>query len=236
MGGSSSATGVGGVDRIMPHPTAPLRRATLAANPIRIPILRFWFNGQVYPWGLGESRLLRLSAWSIREYRMGVYRSLLCCAVAAAAVATGCAAHRAPSDELGAQDASQPAAGAAEYSVPLDLREFEVAEAEGGYRGVFLRLSRLPTSVVTSTQSDPPRIIVDIQGPTGTESAEEMFPASDAMVTHVGVSRHLGWLRVVLDLHGGQLPEYAVYPMADWVVVRIKPLHIEKRPWAHRAS
>lgn len=164
------------------------------------------------------------------------FRALLCCAVAGAAMATGCASKRPPSDELGAKDASKPPVNLAEYASPLDLREFDVAEAEGGYRGVFLKLSRLPTSVVTSSQSDPPRIIVDIQGPTGTESPEELFPASDTMVTHVGVARHTGWLRVTLDLQGDELPEYGVYPMADWVVVRIKPLHIEKRPWAHRAS
>lgn len=169
---------------------------------------------------------------------MSRFGALLGCALAAAAVATGCSTTRPAGDELGANETTAPASAAlvAQYAVPLDLREFDVAEAEGGYRGVFLKLSRLPTNVVTTTQSDPPRIILDIEGPTGTESPEELFPANDSMVTHVGVSRHTGWLRVVLDLQGNQLPEYAVYPMADWVVVRIKPHHIEKRPWAHRAS
>jgi hypothetical protein len=31
------------------------------------------------------------------------------------------------------------------------------------------------------------------------------------------------------------VPEYQVLPMADWVLVRIKPSGT-RRPWAHRAS
>lgn len=165
---------------------------------------------------------------------MRVSRSLCYCAVVTLALLGGCATKQ-PADELGAKDTGIMS-GLADYSAPLDVREFDVAEAEGGYRGVFLKLSRLPTSVVSASQSDPPRIILDIQGPTGAESPEEVFPASDTLVTHVAISRHVGWLRVVLDLQGDELPEYSVYPMADWVVVRIKPLTPRQRPWAHRAS
>lgn len=159
-------------------------------------------------------------------------RALLCCGLVAAALAAGCSAKRKSTDELGAKDL-QSLPG---YSAPLDLREFEVATTEGGYRGVFLKLSRLPISVSTSSQNDPARIIVDIQGPTGTESPEEVFPGGDTLVTHVAVSRQAGWLRVILDLQSDAAPEYAVYPMADWVVVRIKPANVQPRPWAHRAS
>jgi hypothetical protein len=162
-------------------------------------------------------------------------QSLLCCALVAALLAGGCSTKRAAVDELGATEAPLPDSLAA-YSSPLDLREFDVAEAEGGQRGVFLRLSRLPTGVTASSQSDPPRIIVDIQGPTGSESAEEVFPAGDTLVTHIAVTRRPGWLRVVLDLQGSGAPEFAIYPMADWVVVRIKSPTASPRPWAHRAS
>jgi AMIN domain len=161
---------------------------------------------------------------------------LVRCGLLVAVLAGGCSTKRAGVDELGATDAPLPDSLAA-YSSPLDLREFDVAETEGGQRGVFLKLSRLPSGVTASSQSDPPRIIVDIQGPTGTESAEEVFPAGDTLVTHVGVSRTPGWLRVVLDLQGSGTPEFAVYPMADWVVVRIKsPITPPPHPWAHRAS
>src|SRR4051794_30583493 len=78
----------------------------------------------------------------------------------------GCSGHKSP-DVLGAKD---PNLGLADYAVPLDLREFDVESTESGYRGVFLKLSRLPTAVSATAQSDPPRIVVDIRGPTGTES------------------------------------------------------------------
>lgn len=159
-------------------------------------------------------------------------RALLCCGLAAAALAPGCSTKRTSKDELGAKEA---ALAASTSSAPLDLREFEVSTAEGGYRGVFLKLSRLPNGVSSTSQSDPARIIVDIQGPTGTDSPEEVFPGGDTLVTHVSVSRQVGWLRVILDLQSNEAPEYAVYPMADWVVVRIKPSNLQPRPWAHRS-
>ena len=160
---------------------------------------------------------------------------LVRCGLVVVVLAGGCSTKRAAVDELGAKDSALPDTLAA-YSSPLDLREFDVAEAEGGQRGVFLKLSRLPTGVTATGQSDPPRIIVDIQGPTGTESPEEVFPAGDTLVTHVAVTRMTGWLRVVLDLQGNETPQFAIYPMADWVVVRIKSPTASPRPWAHRAS
>jgi len=161
-------------------------------------------------------------------------RALLFGALATVLLLGGCSSrqHKSP-DVLGAKD---PNLGLGDYAVPLDLREFDVEATESGYRGVFLKLSRLPSAVSATAQSDPPRIIVDIRGPTGTESPEEVFPGGDTVVSHVGVTRTEGNLRVVLDLQADELPEYGVYPMADWVVVRIKPTNLPRRPWAHRAS
>jgi hypothetical protein len=162
--------------------------------------------------------------------------ALLCGVGIALVVLAGCASrqHKRP-DELGAKE-TVAGGGLADYSEPLDLREFEVDATEAGYRGVFLKLSRLPSAVSAMAQEDPPRIIVDIQGPTGGESPEEVFPGGDTVVTHVGVSRTVGNLRVILDLDSDRLPEYGVFPMADWVLVRIKPTNLKPRPWAHRAS
>lgn len=159
-------------------------------------------------------------------------RALLCGALVTLALTGGCATRK-PAD-LGAKEALP--GGLAEYAAPLDLREFDVESTETGNRGVFLKLSRVPGAVTHTAQSDPPRIIVDIEGPTGAESPEELFPGGDTLVTHVGVTRLLGTLRIILDLQGDSLPEYAVYPMADWVVVRIRSSEIKPRPWAHRAS
>ena len=159
-------------------------------------------------------------------------RPLFCGALALAVLTGGCVTRK-PADELGAHDADV-AASLATINVPLDLREFEVVSAEGGYRGVFLKLSRLPTAVTHSSQSDPARIVLDIQGPTGTESGEEVFPGGDTLVTTVQVTRQLGSLRVVLDLQADSPPDYQVFPMADWVMIRLNPLNPKVRPWAHR--
>lgn len=158
----------------------------------------------------------------------------LLCGALMGLLAIGCSSRQSKHhDELGTTDAL---ASTPEYSSPLDLSEFNVEATEAGSRGVFLKLSRLPTAVTATSQSEPPRIILDIRGPTAGETPEEVFPGGDTMVTHVGVSHSVGNLRVILDLEGDELPEYGVYPMADWVVVRIKAPNVKPRPWAHRAS
>ena len=120
-------------------------------------------------------------------------------------------------------------------SIPLDVREFEVVPADNGARGVFLKLSRLPGAVTHRSENGPPRIILDIAGPTGTASADEAYPANDSLVTQVTMSRQMNSLQVVLDLAGDDVPAYEVLPMADWILVRIKPSGQRSR-WSHRAS
>jgi len=171
-------------------------------------------------------------AWSIKNDRMMPSRVLLYGLMAAALVA-GCSAKHGSKDDLGAKESVLPESIPG-YSTPLDLREFEVDSTESGARGVFLKLSRLPSSVSATSQSDPARIIVDIQGPTGTESPAETYPGGDTLVSHVTVSRQVGGLRVVLDLTTDDPPDFAVYPMADWVLVRIQTATPHKRPWAHQ--
>lgn len=158
--------------------------------------------------------------------------ALLCCGLAVTVLTVGCGPRRGSKDELGAKESVLPT----NYSAPLELRQFEVDSTDGGARGVFLKLSRLPSGVSSSSESSPARIVVDIQGPTGTETPEEVFPGGDSLVTHISVSRQMGNLRVVLDLAVDDPPEYAVYPMADWVLVRIKSINPHTHPWAHGAS
>jgi hypothetical protein len=105
---------------------------------------------------------------------------------------------------------------------PLDLRQFEVVASAGGYRGVFLRLSRFPERITTTDSSDPGRIILDIAGPTGEESPEESFPGGDTVVSQVRVTRYTGLLRITLDLSLPDPPEYSVHRMADWIMIRMK--------------
>ncbi len=160
--------------------------------------------------------------------------ALLCGGLTIAVVAAGCSMRRGQNNELGPKPMTIPASIPG-YSEPLDLREFNVDSTDGGARGVFLKLSRLPTGVSSTSESSPARIILNIQGPTGTESPEEVFPGGDSLVTHVGVSRTLGYLQVVLELDADDPPEYTVLPMADWVLVRIKPIAPRTHPWAHGA-
>jgi hypothetical protein len=151
--------------------------------------------------------------------------------LAALAVA-GCSSRQA-SQDLAGEPAAVPASVG--ESIPLDVREFDVVSGEGGFRGVFLKLSRLPTGVTHSSETAPPRIILNIAGPTGAETPPESYPGGDDVVTQVQLARGTGMLQVVLDIAGDAVPEYEVLPMADWVLVRIKPSGT-RRPWAHRAS
>jgi len=153
-------------------------------------------------------------------------------ALALAAVA-GCAS-RTPSGELRGEQSVLPESLPG-LSIPLDVQEFDVAVGDDGYRGVFIKLSRLPTGVTHSAQSDPTRIVITIAGATGSEAPPETFAANDEVVSKFMVARRLGYVQVVLDLSTEGVPEYEVLPMADWVLVRIKPGNT-KRPWAHRAS
>ena len=105
-------------------------------------------------------------------------------------------------------------------SVPLDLQDYRVVKADG-HRSVFLKLSRLPDEVGDRTANDPPRVILEIKGPTGTDTPEEAFDGNDALISTVRVERAFGVLRVTLELQGRNLPPYSVHRMADWVMIRL---------------
>lgn len=144
----------------------------------------------------------------------------LACLVAVGAILAGCSSKAPLGNALGEEESS----ALASLSIPLDLREFEVVNADG-HRGVFLKLSRLPDAVEHSSQDDPPRIVLDIQGPTGGNAPEENFPGQDNVISHVRVERLPGILRVVLDFRGEDLPSYSVHPMADWIMIRLGSSH-----------
>lgn len=105
-------------------------------------------------------------------------------------------------------------------SIPLEVSDYDVLN-ESGYRGVFLKLSRLPDSVQSSSDSDPARIVLEIKGPTAGEGPEEAFPGGDSLISRVRVAPRPGVLWVSLDLVGQSVPEYTVHSMADWIMVRV---------------
>jgi hypothetical protein len=104
----------------------------------------------------------------------------------------------------------------------LEVREFQVVHA-GAYRGIFLKLSRLPDSVVHHRQSDPASIVLEISGPTGGEFPEEVFPGGDTLVSSVRMVRMYGKLQVAIDFQADDAPSYTVHTMADWILVRLAP-------------
>lgn len=114
------------------------------------------------------------------------------------------------------------ARGLDQLSAPLALQQVEVTDVEG-YRAVFLKLSRLPGTVTHRADSDPGRITVDIQGPTGGESEEERLQTDDALVWQLRVSTQPQNLRVVIDLRAEAPPLYTVETLADWVMIRLQP-------------
>lgn len=151
----------------------------------------------------------------------GMYRRLGRALLATAFAITAVSCSRILPLDDAASEASQ--VDFSNLAAPLDLVHFEVVSSGAGYRGVFLRLSRFPESIQATHTSKPARIVLDIYGPTGTESAAESFPGGDQVVTQVHVSREIGRLRVVLDLAGSSPPSYTVHRMADWIMLRMQP-------------
>jgi hypothetical protein len=144
--------------------------------------------------------------------------SLFFALAAVSLLAAGCS-QRAP---LGEESAAPVDTNAlAKLSAPLDLNQFEVVASGGGYRGVFLKLSRFPDAIAATDRGNPAQIILDISGPTGAETPEETFPGGDTLVSRVRVTREIGLLRVVLDLAATSPPKYSVHQMGDWVMVRL---------------
>jgi hypothetical protein len=138
--------------------------------------------------------------------------------VAVAFLLSGCAS-RTP---LKAGDESDFERGLTALSVPLDIQDYRIVSIDG-HRGVFLKLSRLPDAIDDRAETNPPRVILDIKGPTGEEAPEQELPGRDSLVSRVEVTRSFGVLHVTLELRGSDVPPYTVHRMADWVMVRLGP-------------
>lgn len=138
--------------------------------------------------------------------------------VAVAFLLPACAS-RAP---LKAGDENDFERGLTALSVPLDVQDYRIVSVDG-HRGVFLKLSRFPDAIDDRAETNPPRVILEIKGPTGEEAPEEELPGRDTLVSRVRVARSFGVLRVTLELQGSDVPPYSVHRMADWVMLRLGP-------------
>ncbi|HVN86490.1 MAG TPA: hypothetical protein VMW17_16770 [Candidatus Binatia bacterium] len=103
--------------------------------------------------------------------------------------------------------------------IPLVVRSVDISAA-GEQRGVFFKLSRVPTGVMSSTDSNPARVLIEVDGPsTGEDLPVETYPGADQLVTQIEMSRTNGRLHLVLELSTDEPPPHHVTQMADYVVV-----------------
>ena len=181
-----SAAGGCGADFVIVHPIDSAQESDHRHRSSSHSHLRNWLNAPGLPVGPGG---VKVAAPVGMEYHGVPHELLTSCfsaaSLAAVALLPACSSKRSTRDELGAKEAAASATPLADYTAPLDLREFEVAETEGGYRGVFLKLSRLPTSVVAAVRAIRRASSSTSRDRPGTESPEEVFPGGDTMVTHV---------------------------------------------------
>jgi hypothetical protein len=157
------------------------------------------------------------ASYSMRYLAFMRNRSLLLVCACAMTFAASCAKRDPLAPQKGGSLLQESLPG---VSIPLEVVDYDVLN-ESGYRGIFLKLSRLPDSVAHNSHNDPARIVLEITGPTGGELPEQSFPGGDTLISRVRVAPHPGVLWVSLDLQGNEAPLYTVHSMADWVMVRI---------------
>ncbi len=94
--------------------------------------------------------------------------------------------------------AQQIAAGASDA---LAVRDVHVETTDTGRR-VVVALTRTPDSVQNFQLTSPPRVVVDVRGPSAGRAREGRFSVVDRTVSRVRVAPYEGQLRIVLDLTG----------------------------------
>ncbi len=106
----------------------------------------------------------------------------------------------------------EPASG------PLDVREIRVVE-DNGQQGVFIKLSRPPTAVNHFTLDRPSRLILDLDGPAAAQATPHKLPVNNPVIESIRIGGAKDKTRIVLQLHGGEVPSYTVDALRDTVVV-----------------
>jgi type IV pilus secretin PilQ/predicted competence protein len=99
-----------------------------------------------------------------------------------------------------AHAASTPTVTAAPASRGLAVNNVRI-DGTGEGRRVIISLNREPSGVRKFALSDPPRVVVDIEGPMdGVGDDQARFPVEDEIVRGIRTAPYEGRLRVVLDL------------------------------------
>ncbi len=81
----------------------------------------------------------------------------------------------------------------------LAVRDVHI-EPVGAGRRLVIELTRAPDRVRDFVLTDPPRLVIDANGPAPTKPAMARFPISDDVVSRVRAATNGGVLRVVIDL------------------------------------
>lgn len=89
----------------------------------------------------------------------------------------------------------------------LNLREIQLT-GEGQETRVSIQFSRPPNGIKSFALASPPRIVIDVKGPTrGLPSVS--YPAQDEIITQVRVGYHKQSIRFVLDLRVEAIPTFS---------------------------
>jgi type IV pilus assembly protein PilQ len=145
-------------------------------------------------------------------------------------LATGCAREAkppAPEEPAPAETTAQaepekappPAPAPTEETQDRDLRlkGIKLVEDEG-QTGLFIKLSRVPDKVEHFTLNNPPRLVIDAQGPVASDMKPlERTAADDPRVSRVRAAKQDGRLRITVDLKN-RPAKYTVNDLKTMVV------------------
>ena len=99
----------------------------------------------------------------------------------------------------------------------LHVKGIKLVDDEG-QTGIFVKLSRTPDKVESSTLQNPSRLVIDAHGPVSKDlKAIERTAVDDPRVSRVRVGKQDGRLRITVDLKGAT-PKYAVNDLKTMVV------------------
>ncbi|MBI3302288.1 MAG: AMIN domain-containing protein [Deltaproteobacteria bacterium] len=95
------------------------------------------------------------------------------------------------------------------YTGPLRLYEVRVIETAGQH-SVLFRFSRPPEGIDYFPLRGPSRLVIDIKGAVESLPKVQNYKAADPLVTAVRVGSYQGRMRLVVDLKGGEVPQFSV--------------------------
>jgi len=103
---------------------------------------------------------------------------------------------------------------------PLEVREIKVI-SDNGQEGVFTKLTHAPRNVAHFTLTDPNRVVIEIDGDTGTAPQADQFPIDNPLLKQIRVGSHAGKMRITIELKGEVFPSYTVNDLNDTLVAFI---------------